>query len=145
MPSKNTSNSLLRILKTDPNLLFRYDDESNFLKFMRGNLGQVSGKGFEELRSTALKFLTINSDLFGNNLGNTKILQETEDPQGGKDLILQQYHGKHLVYGGSIRFHANKEGTLDSISNNLVDLTGVPLQANIPFEKAIEIAQETQY
>jgi Zn-dependent metalloprotease len=141
MVQKNVSKRFSKILDRDRNLEFRYNEDSSVLKYLRGNLAKVSGRRLSGLRSTGLKFLRTNSDLFGKKFGDLRILQETEDPQGGKDLILQQYHGKYRVYSGSIKFHANKEGTLDSISNNLIDLTGVPLRAKISSKKAIDIAE----
>jgi len=136
--------TLRELLKRDPRLTFRFDDKFKVFRFLRGNLATIPQKRVDDLRSSGLRFLKGHRNLFGKiDLKRTTILEETSDPNGGKSLTLQQYHGNYRVLGGSIRFHVNKDGILDSISNSLFpDLDSVSRTPRVNFEKAIKIAQK---
>lgn len=136
--------SLGKLKKQDPTLRFRYDEELEVFKYLRGNLARFSARDSKGVRSAATRFLKAHSDLFGRiGDGRLSVLQETQDPQGGWNVTLQQYHGDVPVYGGSVRFHVNKNGVLDTINNRLFpDLRGVPRTPTIDADRAIKAAQK---
>src|SRR5262245_49806459 len=109
-----------KLQQRDPMIRFRQDDELGVIRDLRGNLAGVAVAGSKGLVSAGVRFLKAHPDLFGDVAkGQLKALEETPDPQGGRSVTLQQYHGPYLVYGGSVRFHVNQNGILDNISNRL--------------------------
>jgi bacillolysin len=141
---KIDSESFAELLKRDPSLLFKYDNDLKVFSYLRGNLYKVTNKTTEDLFSTCIRFVNQHQDLFGNiNTNGLTILQNTSDPNGGLSITLQQHHGSNKVYDGSIRFHMNGRGILDSINNGLFpDLKDVPKEPTITREEAIELLKE---
>jgi len=135
--------SINKLLKRDSALRVRFDEALGVFRNLRGNLAKVRGRGAKGVRSIGLQFIKAHSDLFGKiNSRKWVVLEETSDPQGGISLTLQQFHGSLRVFGGSVRFHANKDGILDVISNRLFpDLDRVPAKPRVSAEKAIKTAQ----
>ncbi len=138
-----TLESLSKLQKRDPMLRFRYDDQLGVIRDLRGNLVEVAGKGSKDLQSAGLRFLRSHSDLFGDvSKGRMTVLEETPDPQGGLSVTLQQHHDRYRVYGGSVRFHMNKDGILDNVSNRLFpDLGDVAREPRVTVDQAIKVAQ----
>ncbi len=138
-----TPESLSKLQRRDPMVRFRFDDELGVVRDLRGNLAEVGAQTAKGLQSAGVRFLKTHADLFGDwARGSLKSLHETPDSQGGMTLILQQYHGPHRVYGGSVRFHKNKKGVLDNISSHLFpDLAKVPRTPRVSADRALKIAQ----
>lgn len=136
--------SVRKLLRRDPLLRFRYDDQLGVFRHLQGNLAVAPRKNVEELRSVGLRFLKDHSDLFGKiDLRRMSVLEDTRDPNGGRSLTLQQYRDKARVFGGSVRFHITRDGILDTISNRLFpDLADVPREPRVTAGQAIEIAQQ---
>lgn len=136
--------SLKKLKKLDPLLRFRVDRQLSIVRYLRGKLGQVPEKNVKGLKSAALRFIKGHPDLFGAvQEKDLAVLQDETDPYSGWSLILQQKHGQYCVYGGSIRFHMTKNGTIDTINNRLFpDLKKVPLKSRITPEQAIKAAQQ---
>ncbi len=139
-----TLESLRKLQQRDPMLRFRYDDQLGVMRDLRGNLADVTAEGAKGLQSAGRRFLKAHVDLFGEVAkGRVKVIEETPDPQGGMSLTLQQYHGPYRVYGGSVRFHINKKGILDNISNRLYpDLADVPRKPRVTEDRAVKAAQK---
>jgi thermolysin len=135
--------SLPKLQRRDPMLRFRYDDEFAIVRDLRGNLAEVKAATAKGLQSAGARFLKAHPDLFGGSAdASLKALDEAGDPQGGTSLVLQQYHGPYRVYGGSVRFHVNKNGVLDTVNNRLFpDLAKVPRRPRVTEDKAIATAE----
>ncbi len=135
---------LSKLKQRDPLLRFRFDPELSVIRDLRGKLAEVSAKGGVGLRAAGLRFLKTYRGLFGDVAkGKMTVLDESTDPQGGKSLTLQQYHGPYRVYGGSVRLHTTKEGTLDNINNRLFpDLAQVAKRPRVSEQQAIKSAQK---
>ena len=136
--------SIRKLQLRDSSLRFRYDESLDVIKYLRGNLADFGNLAIKRLRSSATRFLRSHADLFGEiSSGRLAVIDESPDPQGGLSLALQQYHGANRVYGGSVRFHVTKNGTLDTISNHLFpDLAKVPLEPRITEDRAVNAAQK---
>jgi thermolysin len=139
------ANEMVRKLsERDPQMRFRFDERLEVFRYLRGNLAEVSAKDGSTMRREASRFLKSNSDLFGK-VGDSKmeVLQEDQEPEGGWNLTLQQYHGTIPVYGGSIRFHVNSKGVLDTVNNRLFpDLDYVAQKPRVTEERAVRAAQQ---
>src|SRR5215475_8779321 len=122
-------------------LTFRVDEQLGVIRDLRGNLGKVTNG--DKLRTGGLRFVKDHPELFGK-LEQTRMiaLEESDDPNGGRSLTLQQYHAGHPVFGGTVRFHVAKNGTLDTVSSRLLpDLAKVPKEPKIDEQAAIRAAQ----
>src|SRR5262245_4068883 len=139
----STLASLPKLQRRDPMLRLRYDAELAVVRDLRGNLAEVKASTAKGVQSAGQRFLKAHSDLFGGAAGTSlKALEQAPDPHGGTSLTLQQYHGAYPVYGGSVRFHVNKSGVLDTINNRLFpDLAKVPRKPRVSESKAIEAAR----
>lgn len=137
----NQIERLSQLQKRDRNLRFRTDPSLGIVRHLRGDLDRVAPN---QLRAKAAAFLEQNQALFGDVAAeNLQVLTDSVDRDGGQDVVLQQYHGRHRVYGGSIRLHASREGVVDTVSNALFpDLANVPLEPRVSQEKAIRVAQD---
>ena len=147
MPIENVRNHLDGLVKRDPNLRFRFDEELGVLRNLRGHLGEAPQKDSEAAAMLGRRFLEENRALFGDvDPGSMRILREIPDGgrgEGGEgmNVIFQQYHGPYRVYGGSVRFHLD-EGVLDTVSNRLFpDLDQVPTEPRVTEQEAIQAAQ----
>lgn len=136
-------NSFRKLKRRDPLLRFRFDESLQVFRYLRGNLAEFGIQGLKALRRSAARFLKTNADLLGRlGRGRLEVVQETQDAQGGWNLTLQQYHGTVPVSGGSVSFHVNQEGVLDTVDNRLFpDLSDVPRKSRISDERAIRTAQ----
>lgn len=134
--------SLPKLQRRDPQLRLRFDEKLGVVRDLRGKLAAVTGKA-KGLHSAGVRFLKAHPDLFGDpGKSSLKALHEASDPQGGHSLILQQYHGPYRVFSGSVRFHVDKSGVMDSVSNQLFpDLARVPRKPRVTEEKAVKTAQ----
>jgi len=135
--------NLSRLQKRDPKLTFRSDEKLGVMLYLRGNLAQAKGKTAQAMQSEALNFLRLNPELFGRlKTEQMTVLQKSPDPHGGTTFIYQQHHGKYRVFGGSVRFHFNKNAVLESVTNkSFPDLDKVPLEPLVSVEKAVKEAQ----
>ncbi len=138
-----TLKSFSKLQQRDPRLRLRYDDKLSVVRDLRGNLAGRTATTVKGLQAAGLRFLKTNSDLFGSfGKASMKVLHEASDPNGGKSLVMQQYHGPYRVYGGSIRFHVSKEGILDTVNNRLFpDLAKVAKRPRITAANAVRAAQ----
>ncbi len=136
-------NGLDELLRRDPLLRYRYDPDLGVVRNLRGSLASLKKKSAAELQRAGTEFLKKHSSLFGTiDLDRTETLQKSEDPLGGTSLTLQQYHGPYRVSGGTVRFHTDQKGVLDSISNRLYpDLKKLPLEPKLKEEMAVEKAR----
>lgn len=125
----------------DPWLVSNRDQDLGVVRHLRGQLAGAR-KG-ESLRSTGRRFVKAHPELFGEiDFRRAKAVAEVTDPRGGRGVTLLQHHGAHPVQGGSVRFHADSEGTLDSISSRLFpDLAGVPTEPGVELESAVRAAR----
>lgn len=141
--TKKTPESLRKLLKSDPFVRVRYDSQTEAVRNLRGQLAKV-GTGASALRSGGIRFIKAHKDLFGApNVDGMKVLVEARDPNGGTTVVLQQYHKGVPIHGGSVRFHADNKGVIDTISNRLVtDLARTPYKASVSMEKAVQAAQK---
>ncbi len=126
-------------------LRFRQDRDLGVVRELRGNLAKLAAEGSKGLQSAGVRFLKAHADLFGNvTKARMTMLHEASDPNGGLSVTLQQFHGPYRVYGGSVRFHTNRSGVLDNISNRLfADLVKVPLKPKTAAEQAVKAAQQS--
>lgn len=130
------------LLKRDPTLQLRYDKALDVFRHLRGDLALIDDG--TSILNQGLAFLKAHQGLFGDiNVDQLKLLAENTDRRGGRNVILQQYHGPYRVYGGSVRFHVSQDGIIDTISNHLFpDLLSVPPKPKIDVESAVRIARE---
>jgi thermolysin len=135
--------SLRELQKREPGLRLRYDEGQGVVRYLRGNLVAIAPRDSKALWSAGLRFLKNHADLFGKvGAGDMPVLRDTVDPDGGRSVILQQYHGPYRVFGGSVRFHRNSDGILDTINNQLfADLDKVPRKPKVTEAKAVAAAQ----
>ena len=128
--------SLERLAQQDPSLRFRTDESLGVVVHLRGVLGEPAG----DPADIGIAFVNEHRDLFGEVEPDTlEILERAEDPDSGTTAILQQHHGGHRVLGGSIRFHADGSGRLDTVSNRLFpDLATVAREPEIEAERAVK-------
>lgn len=125
----------------DPKIRFRYDEDLKVITYLRGNIAE-SARNTKTLHAQALKILKDNAVLFGRI--NTKELSVLDEITGDneKNLILQQYHGKARVFGGSVRFRVSRN-VINTVSNHLFpDLENVPKDPKVGAEEAVKIAQD---
>lgn len=134
---------LSKLQQRDPRLRFRYDEQLAVVQHLRGDLADATGKDVEQFRKAGLRFLKDHADLFGKiDTRHSPVIADVPEPNGGRSLVLQQYHGSFRVFNGSIRFHVNKKGILDTVGNNLFpDLDKVPRKPRIGKENAVKAAQ----
>ncbi|HEU4913777.1 MAG TPA: M4 family metallopeptidase [Candidatus Saccharimonadales bacterium] len=131
--------------KKDTDLQARLSDDHNTVAHIRGDILKVSDKTANTLRAQATDFIRTKPELFGSVDTKSLIpIHESADAgNNGRNLVLQQYHGKAKVYGGSIRFHTNKSGMIDTISSSLIpDLKEVPKEAKVGIGDAVVSAQK---
>jgi Zn-dependent metalloprotease len=133
---------LVHLQGIDPMVQFHYDKELDVIRHLRGNLGQIKSEDPDQLQSAVLEFFMEHNSLFGDvSLKQLQPLTQNFDVRRGRNLIFQQCHGSHRVYGGSVRFHVSSNGTLDIISNHLFpDLSEVPLEPTIDIAEAVKRA-----
>jgi len=124
-------------------LRFRYDSALGVIRDLRGKLAEAVSESPAAVRSAGMRFVKKHPDLFGKgSRGRWKVIAESRDPQGGTGVTLQQYHGVYPVYGGSVRFHVNKDGVLDTVNNRLFpDLSKVPRKPRLTSDQAVKVAQ----
>ena len=141
MKKRNEAKSIEALLRRDPTLKLR--TSAGIVLDLRGNLATLTAKSERDLRALGLRFIKRYAVLFG--AGRTlrlKPLAESSDSRGGLSVTLQQYHGEHRVYGGSIRFHASG-GVLDTVNSRLFpDLGRLPLKARVSQDRAAKVAQK---
>lgn len=137
------SKSLSKLQIRDPQVRLRLDDKQQVVTYIRGNLADLEVRTNERLKESALKFLRSNSDIFGaGSRSKMTVLINREDSYGGHDVTLQQQHGRARVYGGKVRFHVRKDGTLDTVDNKLFpDLKNVPQKPKKTAEQAVKAVQ----
>ncbi len=135
--------SLKPFLERDPKLAFRFDPKLGVINQLRGDLGKTrpNPKG---LQAAGLDLIRAHKDLFGDiDFGRIEQIVENKDCNGGLSLTLQQYHGKLRVLDGSVRFHADRKGKLDSVNNRLFpDLEALPKEAKIGEAEAVKRAKK---
>lgn len=143
---KNSARKAINgLLKQDPNLQVSFNNDLRVATRIRGNVLKMPDKTAKTLEAQAANFIKNNKKILGNvSPLDLKVILLSNDPGGGHNIIFQQYHGSALVYGGSIRFHSNKYGYIDTINNHLFpDLKNTPKDPKVNLEKAIKKAQET--
>lgn len=138
--------SLDRLVRQDPSLRFR-TDELGVVRHLRGQLSPPLKRTSDldrVVEETGITFLREHSDLFGDvNPKEMVTLAADADPAGGANATLEQRYDGHRVIGGSIRFHVNGTGTLDTVSNRLFpDLAKVPREAKIDADQAVRVLYE---
>lgn len=133
-------NSLTTLARRDPALRFRSDESLGVVRHLRGQLASTKGGA----ATAGIDFLREFPDLFGElDLDAMPVLAEGRDPIGGTTATLVQRHGKHRVLDGSIRFHVDERGTLDTVSNRLFpDLAKVPREPRIDASRATAVVTE---
>lgn len=138
--------SLDRLAQRDPSLRFR-TDELGVVRHLHGQL-RPPLQGTSDLgrvvEESGITFLSEHCDLFGDvNLNEMVMLSSDTDPAGGANAVLEQRYDGHRVIGGSIRFHVDGAGMLDTISNQLFpDLGRVPHEPKINADQAIHVLHE---
>lgn len=146
MKSKNDEldQDLNRMLMADSQLQIRLHPERGTVSNLRGNLLKLKTNNAQSFEKGCLDFLNQHKKLFGEvNTANLKKLVENTDINGGKTTVWQQYHNKCRVEGGSIRFHVNKNGVIDTIANTLFpDLHDFPSTSEIKMENAVAAAKK---
>ena len=135
--------SLQPFVKRDPGLTFRFDPELGVINQLRGNLAKAKAEP-NALQAAGLEMIHAHKELFGDiKFEHVEEINQSKDCNGGLSLTLQQYHGNLRVLDGTVRFHSDSEGRLDSINNRLFpDLEKLPQRAKIDEEKAVEIARK---
>jgi bacillolysin len=134
------SESLERLAREDPSLRFRTDEELGVVRHLRGRLAEGGGDDpASEAQRLGIGFLSEHRDLFGEIDPEAVVMLDAgPDPAGGANVTLEQRHAGYRVLGGSIRFHIDDAGTLDTISNRLFpDLAEVPREPRIDAETAL--------
>ena len=133
-----------KMLLADPQLQIRLHPFRNTVSNLRGNLLKLKTNNLHDFEKGCLDFLNQHKGLFGeiNTANLMKLVQDT-DINGGKTVVWQQYHNKCSVEGGSIHFHVNKNGVIDSITNTLFpDLQSFPSISKIKLENAVLTVQK---
>jgi bacillolysin len=132
--------SLERLAQRDPMLRFRSDDDLGVVVHLRGRLGEAG----DDPERAGRAFLGEHRDLFGEvDPEALTVVEVGEDPAGGANVIFEQRHAGHRVLGGSIRFHVDRSGQLDTVSNRLFpDLADVPREPRIDAERAVAVLHE---
>jgi thermolysin len=138
----NVQQVLQKLAQKDPSLTFRYDDDLGVVKQLRGQFVKAQPDA-KAVQAAGLEFIRSYKELFGDiDFSHITSLNEARDRQGGFNVTLQQFHGKHRVLGGSIRFHADKEGRLDAVNNRLLPhLDKLPMDARISADEAVQAAR----
>jgi bacillolysin len=132
--------SLERLAQRDPMLRFRSDDDLGVVLHLRGRLGEAG----DDPERAGRVFLGEHRDLFGEVDPEALVVVDVgEDPAGGANVIFEQRHAGHRVLGGSIRFHVDRSGQLDTVSNRLFpDLADVPREPRTDAEHAVAVLHE---
>jgi len=131
--------SLDKLVRQDPALRFRTDD-LGVVTHLRGRLTEPAADSVDrDPRGLGVAFLQEHDDLFGDVDPVTMVtLEAGPDPSGGGSAILEQRHYGHRVLGGSVRFHVNEDGALDTVSNRLFpDLAKVPHKPKVDAAAAL--------
>jgi thermolysin len=127
---------LKKFILRDPHFNYRGSDKFETIAYLRGNLTQAKSKSLAGLRKTTRAFLRANASLFGkDSFEKLAVIREEKDPNGGADIVYQQYHGRSAVYSCSINFHFNRKGILDTVRSSLN-----PKLATVPREPMITAA-----
>lgn len=139
----NHKDDLKKFIARDPHFSYRRSDKFETIAYLRGNLRQAKSKSLEGLRKTARAFLRENADLFGkDSFEKLEVVLAGKDPNGGTDIVYQQYHGRSSVYSCSINFHFNRKGILDTVRSSLnPKLASVPREPKITPEDAAKKAK----
>ncbi|MDP9222009.1 MAG: M4 family metallopeptidase [Actinomycetota bacterium] len=133
--------SLDLLARRDPSLKFRSDEDLGVIRHLRGKLGEPD----QDPKRAGIEFVREHRDLFGPVDPKSLVAIEAAagDADSGADVIFEQRHGKYRVLGGSIRFHVNREGALDTVSNRLFpDLADVPKEPTTKAEQAVEVVRK---
>lgn len=143
--------SVKKLQKNDPELKARFDPSLGTVAHIRGNVFGKSGAKPISSKATinaattkAKEFIQENPELFGKiSTGKLETVHESIDPDGSKNVVLQQYHGKARVIGGSIRFRTRSSDQPDTISNRLfADINDLPKQPVKSAEDATKTAKK---
>ena len=128
--------SLERLAHRDASLRFRSDAELGVVVHLRGALADRD----EKPERAGLQFMREHRDLFGAaDPESLAVLEVGEDP-GGLHAVFEQRHDGVRVLGGSIRFHCDRTGRLDTVANHLFpDLAAVPQRPELDAERAVDV------
>ena len=138
----DVTDALRPLIERDPALRFRYNDELGVIAYLRGDIARIKAPSVERIRDAGLAFVAHHKDLFGSPSLDTRLATAAEDPDGGRTVVLDQLHGQHPVFGGSVRFHVTGKGVLDTIENRLFpDLDRVGLSPDVGAGDAVKAAQ----
>jgi bacillolysin len=126
--------SLERLAQHDPALRFRSDEELGVVVHLRGALADRDG----EPERAGLAFMSEHRDLFGDVDPESLTMRDAGEDPGGRHAVLEQRHDGLRVLGGSIRFHCDHAGRLDTVANHLFpDLGAVPRQPELNAKRAV--------
>jgi thermolysin len=137
--------SLARLAEDDPSLRFRTDDDLGVVAHLRGRLAKSrDGSSERDLERAGIEFMREHPDLFGDvTADELVVLDAGPDPAGGANVVLEQRFAGHRVIGGSVRFHADKSGVLDTISNRTFpDLSDIPSTPRFDAGEAVRQVRE---
>lgn len=136
------SEKLQKLFQKDPQLRIRVDKDLNTVHTLKGKIAEYSRSELKNHKRIADTFIKNYQDIFGKTVtGRTEAVYEGIDLQGGYDLVLQQHYNGYKVINGSIRFHWDSKGILDTVRNTLFpDLHSVPKKPKLSEETAIKKA-----
>ncbi len=138
----DVTEALRPLIERDPALRFQYDQDLGVVSYLRGDLARVEAPSVESLYDAGLAFITDHKDLFGSVSLESKVATAADDPEGGRTVVLDQLHGSHPVFGGSVRFHVSGKGVLDTVENRLFpDLDRVATRPDVSADHAVKAAQ----
>src|SRR4051812_29391047 len=114
---------LALLAQRDPSLRFRSDESLGVVVHLRGALADSEN----EPDRAGLEFLSEYRDLFGDIDPDSLVALKVGDDPGGLHAAFEQRHRGIRVLGGSIRFHCDRDGRLDTVASRLFpDLAKVP-------------------
>ncbi|MGD8374440.1 MAG: M4 family metallopeptidase [Candidatus Woesebacteria bacterium] len=149
--NNETPNVIKNLQQNDPELKARFDTKLETVAHIRGNIfGSAGAKAISSratisaTESKVKDFVRENRELFGEiDASNLEAIHESTDPDGSKNIVFQQYHGRARVIGGSVRFKIKPSNEPDTISNRLFDdITDLPKRAAKSAENAVIKAEK---
>ena len=128
--------SLERLAQLDPSLRFRSDEDLGVVVHLRGALADRD----EKPERAGLEFMSEHGDLFGDVTPESLTMLDVGQDPGGLHAVFEQRHDGVRVLGGSIRFHCDRAGRLDTVANHLFpDLAEVPRRPELNAERAAAV------
>ena len=140
-----SQNEILKKLKErDLKLQFRIDTNTKVIAYVRGNLSEPYDRKIlkKDPFQIGKQFLKDYKELFGNfdmenDLINGKMVI---DNIGLIHIDFKQQHQKIQVYGGSVRVHFSKNGSISLVTCKLVPNLKLSIKAKVTAKEATKIA-----